>query len=216
MIWRVPRPAPACRRRLSGCPGCLRRRCVSRLSRDLRVRPLPVSENGYVWIRAAVTPKNAPNSPRESDAWRFLEAAPTAVVVTDVELDRPGPRIVYVNPAFETMTGFSREHERHHLEQLVTRFVDAAPDVVIVLDEDLHIGRINAGAARMFGWSNAEVQGTHVDVLIPPGIAASTTPTPHASPWSRCKADGWADGRDRWSAPRRHGISGRGIRGQDR
>ncbi len=32
-----------------------------------------------------------------------------AVVITDADLDAPGPRIIYVNPAFEVMTGFTPE-----------------------------------------------------------------------------------------------------------
>src|SRR4051812_15131699 len=35
--------------------------------------------------------------------------APVAVVVTDGALIPPGPTILFVNPAFEAMTGFSRE-----------------------------------------------------------------------------------------------------------
>jgi PAS domain S-box-containing protein len=39
----------------------------------------------------------------------FAEASATAVCLTDVDLDRPGPTIRYVNPAFCAMTGFSLE-----------------------------------------------------------------------------------------------------------
>jgi diguanylate cyclase (GGDEF)-like protein/PAS domain S-box-containing protein len=47
-------------------------------------------------------------------AWEQLfgacvEQAYDAVVITDAQLDRPGPTIIYVNPAFEAMTGYSRE-----------------------------------------------------------------------------------------------------------
>ncbi|NPD69671.1 PAS domain-containing protein (plasmid) [Lichenicola cladoniae] len=38
-----------------------------------------------------------------------VEAVGDAVVVTSCELDPPGPRIEYVNPAFTRMTGFSAE-----------------------------------------------------------------------------------------------------------
>ncbi|MGI3212855.1 sensor domain-containing diguanylate cyclase [Roseovarius tibetensis] len=36
-----------------------------------------------------------------------VEAAYDAVLITDAELELPGPRIVYVNPAFSRMTGYS-------------------------------------------------------------------------------------------------------------
>jgi PAS domain S-box-containing protein len=35
--------------------------------------------------------------------------ARNAVCITDADLDEPGPRIVYVNPAFERMTGYTAE-----------------------------------------------------------------------------------------------------------
>jgi len=43
------------------------------------------------------------------DARQILEEMTESVLVTTSELDRPGPVIVYVNPAFERMTGWSRE-----------------------------------------------------------------------------------------------------------
>jgi PAS domain S-box-containing protein len=43
------------------------------------------------------------------DARRMLEEMTESVLVTTTDLDRPGPLIVYANPAFERMTGWSRE-----------------------------------------------------------------------------------------------------------
>ena len=43
------------------------------------------------------------------DAMALLEAMTESVLVTTTDLDRPGPSIVYVNPAFEQMTGWSRQ-----------------------------------------------------------------------------------------------------------
>jgi len=182
-----------------------------------------------------------------SNDWPFLEAAPTAVMITDATLDVPGPRIVYVNRAFEVMTGWprdrvlgatprilqgpetegnlfrdmkaalragttwrgeatnyrrdgtpfrmrwsvspvrdgqgrithymamqadvtaehAREDEGNRLEALVTRFVDASPEAVIIVDGDLRVVRINAGAARTFGWRAEELKGQSIDVLMP-------------------------------------------------
>ena len=36
-----------------------------------------------------------------------LESAYDSILITDAQLDRPGPRIVYANPAFQQMTGYS-------------------------------------------------------------------------------------------------------------
>ncbi|MGV3618495.1 MAG: sensor histidine kinase [Fimbriimonas sp.] len=38
-----------------------------------------------------------------------VEAANDAIIITTVDLDAPGPTIVYVNPGFERMTGYSRD-----------------------------------------------------------------------------------------------------------
>ena len=47
------------------------------------------------------------------DYLRLLEAAVEhsfdSVVITPAELDRPGPEIVYANPAFQAMTGYAQE-----------------------------------------------------------------------------------------------------------
>lgn len=40
---------------------------------------------------------------------RATHVARNAICITDAELDAPGPRILYVNPAFEQMTGWSRD-----------------------------------------------------------------------------------------------------------
>jgi PAS domain S-box-containing protein len=41
------------------------------------------------------------------DPFRVLEAASESILVTRADLERPGPTIVYVNPAFERMTGWT-------------------------------------------------------------------------------------------------------------
>ena len=50
------------------------------------------------------------SSDTEIDAMSLLEAMTESVLVTTADLDAPGPSIVYVNPAFEKMTGWSK-HE---------------------------------------------------------------------------------------------------------
>jgi PAS domain S-box-containing protein len=41
------------------------------------------------------------------EPFTVLEAASESILVTDADLDRPGPIIVYANPAFERMTGWT-------------------------------------------------------------------------------------------------------------
>ena len=43
------------------------------------------------------------------EAMPLLEAMTESVLVTTTDLDSPGPSIVYVNPAFERMTGWAKE-----------------------------------------------------------------------------------------------------------
>lgn len=40
---------------------------------------------------------------------RATHVARNAICITDAELDAPGPRIIYVNPAFEQMTGYTSD-----------------------------------------------------------------------------------------------------------
>lgn len=47
-------------------------------------------------------------SPLDSVSLRALEYCPEAIIVTMADLERPGPTIVFVNKAFERLTGFSR------------------------------------------------------------------------------------------------------------
>jgi PAS domain S-box-containing protein len=50
------------------------------------------------------------DSPHEFiDALKLLEAMTESVLVTTNDLDSPGPSIVYVNPAFERMTGWAKD-----------------------------------------------------------------------------------------------------------
>jgi len=51
-------------------------------------------------------PKLGPNIDLDSAA--VIEAAAESILITTTDLDAPGPSIVYVNPAFERMTGWSR------------------------------------------------------------------------------------------------------------
>jgi PAS domain S-box-containing protein len=50
--------------------------------------------------------KSDPNS--DIDPAAVIEAAAESMLITTTDLDAPGPAIVYVNPAFERMTGWSR------------------------------------------------------------------------------------------------------------
>jgi len=61
--------------------------------------------------RAYPTDEPAEGSPGEDREWleifrAAVDAAYDAILITDAELDRPGPRILHANPAFCRMTGY--------------------------------------------------------------------------------------------------------------
>jgi PAS domain S-box-containing protein len=87
-----------------------------------------VVEGEHIWYFGRVTPLRDPKAPgrllaialditnqvRAEERLRMLQAAVVhaaeAIVVTEAEpLDEPGPRILYVNPAFTAMTGYAAE-----------------------------------------------------------------------------------------------------------
>lgn len=78
-----------------------------------------------------------------------VEAAYDAVLITDAELELPGPRIVYVNPAFSQMTGYS-------LDELIgkTPRIMQGPEtdwsVIRRLRDDLEHGRPFEGKSKNY------------------------------------------------------------------
>jgi diguanylate cyclase (GGDEF)-like protein/PAS domain S-box-containing protein len=44
-----------------------------------------------------------------TELFRAFEFLSDAIVITDTDLNQPGPNIIYVNPAFERMTGYARK-----------------------------------------------------------------------------------------------------------
>ena len=46
---------------------------------------------------------------KQIDAFKMLESMTESVLITTTELESPGPFIIYVNPAFEKMTGWTKQ-----------------------------------------------------------------------------------------------------------
>ena len=57
---------------------------------------------------AVATRMSRPSIPSEIEPLALLEAMVESVLVTTTDLEYPGPTIVYANPAFERMTGWTR------------------------------------------------------------------------------------------------------------
>jgi diguanylate cyclase (GGDEF)-like protein/PAS domain S-box-containing protein len=74
----------------------------------LFAEPMPVEAAGE-WIRSATREVHpGPRGQHLPFSFRdVVEVATDAVVVTSAELEQPGPRITYANPAFTRMTGWS-------------------------------------------------------------------------------------------------------------
>ena len=71
------------------------------------------------------------------EPFAVLEAASESILVTDADLERPGPIIVYVNPAFERMTGWSARE-----------VIGKSPRILQGASTDLSIFLGNAGNAQ--------------------------------------------------------------------
>lgn len=82
-------------------------------------------------------------------AWAAIDAAYDSIMITDAELDAPGPRIRHVNPAFCRMTGYA-------LDEVVgwsPRFLHGPETDRAVLDRlrrDLETGREFQGRTRNY------------------------------------------------------------------
>lgn len=78
------------------------------------------------------------------DGWALFESVAESILITDAALDRPGPTILYVNKAFERMTGWSRAEVIGRSPRL---FQGALTDHAVFqpLRSDLRAGRVWEG-----------------------------------------------------------------------
>ncbi len=85
---------------------------------------------------------------RAEDRLRLLESAVEnandTIVITDADLGRPGPRIVYVNPAYTRMTGYAAK-EVIGGSPRISQGPDTDADVRVRLRQTLEQGRIFRG-----------------------------------------------------------------------
>ena len=77
------------------------------MARSGRPRPAPGPEPAHRGDERSRSPDPADERHRLFEA--IVETVNDAVVVTDADLEPPGPRIVYVNPAYTRMTGYRPE-----------------------------------------------------------------------------------------------------------
>lgn len=75
---------------------------------------------------------------------RATHVARNAICITDAELDAPGPRIIYVNPAFEQMTGYTAD-EVHGRDPRFLQGPETDRTVLARLRADLESGRTFQG-----------------------------------------------------------------------
>ncbi len=95
-------------------PGSRATHRCGRGAKEMRERPYAPAtlrvlrpENGADARQIAAERQQAEERLRLAAA--VIEAAADSIVVTDAMLDRPGPRILSVNPAFEAMTGYRQD-----------------------------------------------------------------------------------------------------------
>ena len=83
---------------------------------------------------------NTERPPWSGIAWAAIEAAYDSVLITDAQLDPPGPRIIYANPAFCRMTGYARDEILGETPRIL-QGPDTDPEVIDRLRRDLKAGR---------------------------------------------------------------------------
>ena len=81
--------------------------------------------------------------------------------------DAAGRLVAYMSMQNDVTLERERERERRRLNQLVARFVDAAPDGVIVTDGGQTIRQVNGGAAEIFGCERTSLLERPLETLIP-------------------------------------------------
>lgn len=86
------------------------------------------------------TTESTDRPPWSAIAWAAIEAAYDSVLITDAQLDPPGPRILYANPAFCRMTGYARDEILGETPRIL-QGPDTDPEVVERLRQDLKAGR---------------------------------------------------------------------------
>jgi len=68
-----------------------------------------------------------------------VEDTTESVLITDTDLDRPGPRIVHVNPGFERLTGYTAEEAIGQTPRIL-QGEETDPDLLVHLREQLEAG----------------------------------------------------------------------------
>lgn len=68
-----------------------------------------------------------------------VEDTTESVLITDTQLDRPGPRIVHVNPGFERLTGYPAEEAIGQTPRIL-QGEETDPDLLVHLREQLEAG----------------------------------------------------------------------------
>lgn len=71
---------------------------------------------------------------------QIVETANDIIIVTDANLDPPGPKILYVNPAFVRLSGFEA-HEAIGLTPRILQGPGTSRETLDVIAEDLRAGR---------------------------------------------------------------------------
>ena len=117
-----------------------------------------------VWLRDIVTYVEEPGKPpmlrgimlditagkQQEEALRLLgsavEQARESILITDADLDLPGPRIVFVNPAFTKMTGYTAEEVLGNTPRLL-QGPRTDKEVMRRLRQDLEGGNVFSGEA---------------------------------------------------------------------
>src|SRR3546814_11289782 len=84
------------------------RRMPECLGRFVKTAPTARDDRG-ISGKESIVPHRSRTEPFDAVLVSALDSAGLAVIITDLDLEHPGPIIRYVNRMFEDMTGFARE-----------------------------------------------------------------------------------------------------------
>ena len=141
---------------------------------------------------------NTPDSAFQGEAvarllWSAVVQAKEAVVITSAQLDLPGPEILFVNPAFCEMTGYTQEEVLHKTPRILQ---GPKTDRTILkrLRESLFQGREFSGAPHRAPQSRSGSPPPACEHLLPSRLTRMGAPEQSARPAAtaagRCRVTG--------------------------
>src|ERR1700685_1307957 len=106
-----------------------------------------------------------PTHSKTANEWGTRLQAPSEWVGWRIEMKVPTTKAVYNRPYLEVIMQIP-------VEANFGAILDAAPDAMLVVDQQGRIVLANIQSEQIFGYSRAELTGQKIEVLVPPRFRA--------------------------------------------